>query len=127
MLDAAMPVALRRYEAIDILDYCIRGLSQGWFIMEGGDLLGVMVTKVDQYPRRRGLTVFCLAGSRMSDWFGKAEEVLTEHARQMGCDHFECQGRKGWERVLSLEPRATLLVKDLTVNKEQKADGVANA
>src|SRR4051794_8828762 len=86
MLDKAMPVNLKRYWAIDILDFCIRGFGQGWFVMQDKDLLAVMVTKIDQYPRRRGLSVFCLAGTRMSEWFEKADAVLTEYALHNGCD-----------------------------------------
>ncbi|HEX3862099.1 MAG TPA: hypothetical protein VHY35_10450 [Stellaceae bacterium] len=116
LLNKALTVALQRYLAIDVLALMIQGQGQGWFISEDNKILAIMVTKVEQFPRRRGLIVFALAGARMTEWFAQAEEILTAHARRFGCDHFECQGRKGWERVLELEPRATFLVKDLLNN-----------
>ena len=117
---SAMVCASRRYLPIDILAALITGAGQGWFICGGSDLKAVMVTKIDQYPRAKCCTIFCLAGDGMADWFDRVEAILTEYALRMGCTQFEAQGRRGWERVLGLEPRAVMYVKEII-------DGGANA
>jgi hypothetical protein len=116
MLDKAMPVMLRRYEPIDILAICIAGQAQGWLVRDADKVIAVMITKIDHYPRRRGLSLFALGGDphRGVDWFGIAKPIMREHAKQMGCDHWECAGRKGWEKILELEPRSMFYVEDLT-------------
>lgn len=114
MIESALPCVLRRFLPVDILVMCLTGNAQGWFIREDDELLAVMVTRVDLYPRRKGLSIFALAGRDMNRFFEKANEVISEYARQMGCDFLECQGRRGWERILDLEPRAVFLCKDLS-------------
>jgi hypothetical protein len=121
LIGSALPCTMRRYLAIDVLVMCITGVAQGWFILEGDKLLAVMVTKIDVYPRSKGLTIFALAGERLAEFFEQANEVVSDYARRMGCSFLECVGRQGWQKVLNLEPRATFLVRDLT------NDGGANA
>lgn len=119
LLDAAMPVMMRRYLTIDLLAMTIQQQAQGWFIRDKNDIVAVILTRIDNYPRLRGLNIFAISGSRMNEWFEPADKILTQYARQMGCLFLEVQGRRGWERVLDLEPRSTFLVKDLTINNEQ--------
>jgi hypothetical protein len=115
LLAKSMPVDLKRYLPIDILAALIREgqTTQAWFAREGDQLIAVLVTQIHQFPRRRGCSIFCLAGTRMAEWFGDAEAMLTEYAIRCGCDHFETQGRRGWERYLALEPRSIVLVKEI--------------
>jgi len=57
-----------------------------------------IVTQVDQYPRKRVMTVFLA--------FGDLEEVmnmqpqLVQMARGMECDFIGMSGRMGWNKVL---------------------------
>lgn len=116
LLDKAMPIMLARYESIDILAMVITSpqATQGWFAMEDQNILAVMVTQVCQYPRKRVLSMFCLGGERMNEWFKKGYQLLLEHGKRTGCQQFEVLGRPGWQKQLDLEPRSTLLVKELT-------------
>jgi hypothetical protein len=114
LLERAMPVNLRRFWPIDILAMMIQNQAvQGWFALEGEKLLAVMVIKIDQYPRRRCLNVFVLAGDRMSDWFTTGYRLLIEYGRNTGCDHFQVEGRRGWQKVMNLEPRGVVLVSEI--------------
>jgi|ERR1700722_6712448 len=111
----ALPVASKRFQPIDVLCYCLQNIAQGWFIVDDTEIVAIVITKIDQYPRQRCLSIFVVSGieHRMMDWFPEAENVLTEYAIRMGCTQFECQGRKGWEKVLNLEPRSTVFVKEI--------------
>lgn len=113
LLNAALPVNLKRFLAIDILALVIQGQAQAWFVTEGKSLLAVAITEIITYPRRRCFSVFALSGIRMAEWFAQAETMFTEAAVRMGADHFMCMGRKGWERQLDLEPHCIVLVKDI--------------
>jgi len=127
LLASAMVCASRRYLPIDILAALVTGNGQGWFIRDGEELRAVLVTKIDQYPRARCCTIFCLAGEGMSDWFDTAETVITDYAIRLGCTQFEAQGRRGWERVLDLDPRAVLYVKEIGALNGANKDGGAMA
>ena len=117
LLESSMPCEIRRYWPIDILAQIIQGKQQAWLVREGREILAVIVTQIDQFPRRRGLTVFFLAGTRMVEWFDRAETIITEYASRMGCDHFQTSGRRGWERVIGIEPTTNFYTKDIIPEK----------
>jgi hypothetical protein len=119
LLERALPVTMNRFLAVDVLALTIAGAAQGWLIREGETILAVMITRVEQYPRSRGLNVFALSGPRLNDYFEQAKDVIADYARRMGCQFLECQGRQGWSRVLDMEPRATFLVLDLTTDEDE--------
>jgi len=120
-----MPVNLQRYQAVDVLANLLGGFSQAWFCIEDDELLAILVTKIDNFARRRGFNLWCVGGEphRMQEWFVEADKVLTDHAIKMGCDHFEITGRKGWERVLGFSPRAVFYVKDLQPELNRSLEG----
>lgn len=114
MLDKAMPVALGRYNSDDVIAMLTQNaLTQGWFVMEGSKVIAIAVTTVTQYPRRRGLGMFLISGSRIDEWLEQWIETMDDYARLTGCDHMEAQGRRGWEKILDLEPRAIFLIRDV--------------
>lgn len=123
LLAKALEVAAQRYWPVDILLYLLSGGGgwQAWMIREGSELLAILVTRIDVYPRKKGCNVFALAGSRMSEWFPQADEILSQYAKQNGCHFFECQGRRGWEKVLDLTPRAIYLIKELNDSTTEAA------
>src|ERR1700731_243434 len=80
LIEAALPVRLRRFLPIDILAMAIQNQALFWFVRKDGEFLAVAVTRIDIYPRSRSCSIFCLAGVRMAEWFERAEEVLTAYA-----------------------------------------------
>jgi hypothetical protein len=114
MIAAALPVTIGRFLPIDVLAMTIAGGAQGWFVREGNKIIATIITRLDVYPRRRCLCIWAIGGTDMERWFDDAEEVMTKYARQIGADHFELQGRKGWARYFDLEPRSVFLIRDLT-------------
>lgn len=114
MLKQAMPVLLGRFEPVDILVLLIQNpLIQAWLVLQDDELMAIMITQVIQYPRRRCLHIFCLAGTKFKAWFDLAFNVLKEYSHRVGTDQVEVCGRRGWERVFGMEPRSTLLVEDI--------------
>jgi hypothetical protein len=112
-IERALPCASKRFLPVDVLAFCIQNLAQGWFIREEQEIIAVMITRVETYPRQRTLNIFALSGSRMDEWYSDVEAVLVDYAKRQGCTQLECQGRRGWEKVLGIEPRSTVFVKDL--------------
>jgi hypothetical protein len=112
-IERALPCASKRFLPIDILSYCIQNIAQAWFIREDQEILAILITKIELFPRQKCLNIFAVSGSRMADWYENVETVITDYAKRMGCTQFECQGRRGWQTILGLEPRSTVFVKDL--------------
>jgi hypothetical protein len=84
------------YEPIDVLQLAMAGQVGVWLC---GDIDAVIVTEVENYPRRRGLEMMFCGGDNMASWLRDAIEIMDEHARQFGCSHIACIGRPGWERA----------------------------
>lgn len=119
MLAKAMPCDLQRFLPVDILAELIKApqINQAWAVREDEQIIAVLVTAIHQFPRRRGLSVFALGGDehRMAEWFDIAEKALVEYGRRNGCDHFETQGRRGWQRVLGLEPTSVFYTRQISL------------
>lgn len=56
------------------------------------------VVEVQQYPKRKVLCVVH-GGGDLNELAGPMEQMLSDFAREIGCDLMAGIGRKGWERV----------------------------
>ena len=77
----------------DALDYIWEGKRQLWVKDDG-----LMITKIEQWPRRKFLRVWLAAGN-LKDIMAM-QPLIEEFAIQEGCDSLVCGGRKGWGKVL---------------------------
>ena len=87
------------YEPIDLLQQAMQGRVGVWFCESEGGIDAVIATEVMQYPRKRVLEMMFCGGSNMRHWRDEAVRVLDQHARQAGCTHIACIGRRGWARA----------------------------
>lgn len=83
----------------DVEQDVLGGNAYLWLAMDGGSLMGVVVTKVTTEPDHRLCTILACAGQ---DWerYAWMIETLEDYARKEGCQRMEICGRPGWMRRL---------------------------
>ncbi|CAB4122853.1 hypothetical protein UFOVP28_56 [uncultured Caudovirales phage] len=64
------------------------------------DIVGSMITKINEYPHARFLTVEMLAGDDFDEWIDQAHDALILFAKHFLCDGLELIGRRGWVKKL---------------------------
>lgn len=78
-----------RYLATDILTAIAAGRMQLWLAVRGTDLLCVMVTAVEDYPRLRAMRMIGLVGSGPRQWRHLLVAIEATAKRDFGCDKME--------------------------------------
>lgn len=95
----AKAIGDRRSCIDDVLLDVLRRDAQLWLVLRGEEVRAALVTRELRYPRGRSLLIQLLAGQGLGEWVHLLAE-LERHARELGCDAVEIQGRRAWERVL---------------------------
>jgi len=105
----------------DLVDRLARGDIQMWLVMDKDEQqpIGVKLTRMQQYPRRKALVDFVTAGRGAlgeNGWFEDVQDEIEEWAREQGCEYIEGIGRPGWERIgkpMGYRKQYTVYVKEL--------------
>lgn len=113
-LDAAMARACGRVTPVDYLYQAIQGACGVWVAgRPGAGIVGVGVTEVAQYPRKRILVVSVYSGLRkpiMPLW-----PIVEQHARELGCSEVQIPGPRAWGRIFKdYEESYTVFTKGVT-------------
>lgn len=85
----------------DIKAYCKDRIIQLWLVSEGERIIAAATTEIVTYPQKKHCRVVTLAGSRAVEWTPLLDVVLTEWAKEQGCDAMEAFVRKGYVSVLA--------------------------
>lgn len=89
----------RCFDPVDLLAFALAGQWGIWIAEIDGEIVAAMVTRVQQYPRRRVLEVPYCGGSRMKEWLPLWLATVKEHQQQTGCDCIAATGREGWAKL----------------------------
>lgn len=86
----------------DVYEASLKGAYVVWVALdeESGEFIGVITTRIIDYPRRKALAMDFIGGSRMKEWLAMAQEAIEEHARRNDCSHLEGYGRRAWSKFL---------------------------
>jgi hypothetical protein len=98
-LSRAAEYTYGRYEPEDIFDAVVSGEVHLWVVLDDEDIIGVTVTRLWQYPRKKCLDLVFLAGNGGFSWKDEMLSVLQSWARDNGCDVIEASGRTGLARA----------------------------
>ena len=79
-----------RYIGADLLTAIAAGRMQLWLGLRGSDLVCVMLTEIQSYPRLRAMRMVGLVGSRPRVWRHLLAAVETSAKRDFGCAMMEC-------------------------------------
>ena len=83
----------------DVYEDLCNKKSQLWLAVEGSRLLGVGVTQIAVYPRKRVCLLLYVAGEGWARWRHLLDGIC-DWARSQGCAELEFSGRRGWLRKL---------------------------
>lgn len=81
-------------EADDVRDRLLGGSMQ-LFIAYYGCVKGIIVTEVVNYPQKRALRGYLIAGSEFEAWAPTMQEKLERYCKYMACDYIETVCRPG--------------------------------
>lgn len=84
-------------EPIDLLAQVFANQGAIWLVEDRG-LIGVIVTRIDQRPRKRLFVIGHVAGKRLAEWWPEALDIFERICRERGCSAIGCYGRPGWVR-----------------------------
>jgi len=107
LIDKLQRISHGRFENQDILNELFSGKQQFWAVWDNEPdeftVIGVVITEVMQYPRKRILCIQYCAGERLSEWMSEMLELLEKWAKTSDCEAMELTGRRGWVRTLQPE------------------------
>jgi hypothetical protein len=98
-LSSASEFTFGRYEPEDIVEFVLSGQAHLWVALDEDDIVGITVTRLWQYPRKKCLDVTFLGGQDWDGWKDLMFDTLHRWAHDSGCAAIEASGRVGFARV----------------------------
>lgn len=110
--DVVVPLLEKSFEYVaykttaeDLYDEIKSGHQSLWVAFEEDSLriIGAYTIRIKTYPN--GATASCehLGGERMDEWADQMSNVMERYVRDIGIEHMEIIGRRGWKKFL--EPK----------------------
>ncbi len=84
----------------DVQRELLTGRAWAFLALDGEELVGEFIARVEQEMTRRVLRVWTLSGERMSEWIDGGMDELLRMAAAFGCNALVGAGRPGWPRRL---------------------------
>ena len=101
VLNKSVATVKDKSDMIDILDGVFDGTYALWVVLDEDDsIVAAFTTRLIVYPSRRALALDWVGGTRMKEWADQMIDTMRQYAREVGCEHLEGYGRKGWGRFL---------------------------
>jgi hypothetical protein len=98
-LEAAIKTARGKCTVDDVRAEIDTGLYLLWVVVDDGELIAAITTRIIEYPRCRAMALDWIGGKRIKDWIGMSNRIMMEHAKNNGCTHLEGYGRPAWIRL----------------------------
>jgi hypothetical protein len=89
------------------------GRNQLWAAVAPDGITGVLVTAVEQYPRRAVLAIVLVAGRDMDELLGTVMVTLDAFARANNCSAVLAHGRRGWVRAAGFKEIGAVMLREL--------------
>jgi len=132
-LDKLVPVTNGRFIQIDMLHDLLTGKEHLWIVTDDEEyIVGIVMTEVLHYPRKKILGVQYCSGDNLHDWMDSTLEILENWALDNECESMELTGRRGWVKKLALQEwkeefvvvrKDNLTKTKLSLVKSEKKDG----
>jgi hypothetical protein len=101
VLNKSVATVKDKSDMIDVLDGVFDGTYALWVVLDEDDnIVAAFTTRLIVYPSRRALALDWVGGTRMKEWADQMIDTMRQYAREVGCEHLEGYGRKGWGRFL---------------------------
>jgi hypothetical protein len=90
-----------RYEIADLFAALASGRMLLWIALDGTDIACVLVTQIEQYPRRRAMRCVGLVGHRPRRWIRLLHQVERAARETFQCDLMEALHQPEHGRLLT--------------------------
>lgn len=101
------------YSLADVVRDVLSGASCLWVAESGGEFVGVVTTRINNYPQRKTMLIHLLGGKDIDRWVGTIGNIEAV-ASEMGCDDVAIHGRPAWKKLLpEYNTERIILTKDL--------------
>ncbi len=97
----ALTYSFGAYTKQDLIEGVESNDMQLWNAVKDGKVIGIEVTQIIQFPRKKVCNLLLTAGSDLGLWGGELLELIESFAKSQGCDLITGQGRKGWLKIAS--------------------------
>lgn len=113
---AALEYGPRLYNAQDVHEEVGAGTMQLWLACDEQDPVGVAVTTIIQFPRRKVLIIGPVGGVQVRRWIKGLDDLIRRYAAAEGCAAQISEGRPGWDRLVGngWAVTATQYVREIT-------------
>ena len=102
VLEKSVATVKDKAEMIDVLDGVFDGTYALWVVIdEDNSIVAAFTTRLIVYPSRKALALDWVGGTRMKEWADQMIDTMKRYADELGCEHLEGYGRKGWGRFLN--------------------------
>jgi len=101
LLEKSVDTANGKFTMTDIYNGLMNDMYLLWLVLDDGQPIAALTTRIMAYPNRRAMALDWIGGSRMREWLPTAQQVMGKYAKENHCDHLEGYGRKGWDRWLA--------------------------
>jgi len=102
VLEKSVATVKDKSDMIDILDGVFDGTYALWVVIdEDNSIVAAFTTRLIVYPARKALALDWVGGTRMKEWADQMIDTMRRYASELGCEHLEGYGRKGWGRFLA--------------------------
>jgi len=88
------------YDMADVRALLDSSDAQLWVAIDGGAMIGAVVSKVYDFPCSRVVQIWLCGGDSFDKWGAEILRVIEEWAAEIGAKKVRIAGRKGWGRVL---------------------------
>ena len=88
-----------KYESWDIFSLIEEKQMQLWIVTENKQIIGCGVTQILIFPQKKVCQMVIVSGEDFNEWKHFLSEI-EKWAVSIGCQTFELDGRRGWERKL---------------------------
>lgn len=100
-------------DPVRAFDMGIKGEATFWMAMDRRAPKGLLVTRIEDWPKGPMCRVLMAGGRDMHLWLEDAMGTIQEHAIANGCKGLVAEGRKGWGRVLGVKPARYVYEKEI--------------
>ena len=100
MISKAVDTTNGKFTTASVYDDIKRKFYILWIIMKDDVILGVLTTRILEYPTKRALAIDWVGGGSMARVLSLTQTTLKKYAKDNNCSHFEGYGREAWGRWL---------------------------
>lgn len=90
------------YTLEEIKKNLIYGKQQLWIMVDGNDVIGAVMTQIDDFPKTKSLRVLFLGGKGFKRSMIKEMKKIESWAKSKGCTVVDFLGREEWYSLLKM-------------------------